>query len=295
MGGGTGVGHLVRRGRSVGRRCAAAGQPPAALAAPLFAAVIPRLTPSLLLGIGGPPGSGKSTLAAALVHLAGQRGVAALALSLDDFYFGRAQRRGLARTVHPLFATRGAPGTHDVDLLLSTLDALPSASPRRPVAVPRFDKGRDTRLPRSRWRQVIQPPRLLVLEGWCLGFSPQPSAALRKAVNVLEREEDGQCGWREAVNRQVEIYAQRVSPRLQALLWLQAPDWTAVRRWRSAAERSLRAAGAPRAMGSDELRRFLWHYQRWVVYAIDHPPARADWTVALDRQRRVLRAVGPDC
>src|SRR5689334_19206036 len=82
----------------------------------------------LLAGISGLQGSGKSTLASVLGVSARTRGVHCEVLSLDDFYFGRRGRLRLARMLHPLFATRGVPGTHDLALLLRTLAALAMAS-----------------------------------------------------------------------------------------------------------------------------------------------------------------------
>jgi D-glycerate 3-kinase len=60
----------------------------------------------------------------------------------------------------PLLRTRGVPGTHEIELLLSVLAALPNASDKLPVTWPRFDKGRDTRMPPSRW------PRVTRRRGW---------------------------------------------------------------------------------------------------------------------------------
>jgi len=102
---------------------------------------------ALVVGLSGLQGSGKSTLATQLVGAAQRRGIDALAVSLDDFYLGRRDRLRLARDVHPLLATRGVPGTHDPDLIEHTLDALVLATRAQPARLPRFDKGRDTRLP----------------------------------------------------------------------------------------------------------------------------------------------------
>lgn len=102
-----------------------------------------------LAGLSGLQGSGKSTLAEQLASVLTHAGIATLALSLDDFYFGRRERARLARDVHPLLATRGVPGTHDLALLDDTLDDLGHASAQHPAWVPRFDKGRDTRMPRA--------------------------------------------------------------------------------------------------------------------------------------------------
>lgn len=79
----------------------------------------------IIIGIHGAQGSGKSTLAECLVQLLiTQHHQTAIALSLDDFYLTHQQRLDLANSVHPLLATRGVPGTHDIELALTTLDKL---------------------------------------------------------------------------------------------------------------------------------------------------------------------------
>jgi D-glycerate 3-kinase len=244
-----------------------------------------------LVGLSGLQGSGKSTLAAQLVARARSRGIVALAMSIDDFYFGRAARLRLARDVHPLLATRGVPGTHDIGLLIRTLDALCEASAETAARVPRFDKGRDTRLPPSGWRHVERRPDLVVLEGWCIGVPPQSAAALRAPVNRLERQEDSDARWRGWINTQL---AQRYVPlwrRLDRLVMLQAPNYEIVTRWRDEQERALRARHAPRAMSPATLRRFLMYYERLSRQALRTLPAIADARVVLDSKRRVRRLV----
>ena len=66
-----------------------------------------------VIGLSGLQGSGKSTLAAQIIAAAKEERIDATAISIDDFYLGRASRKALARTVHPLLKTRGVPGTHD--------------------------------------------------------------------------------------------------------------------------------------------------------------------------------------
>ncbi len=251
-----------------------------------------RATPRpWLIGLSGLQGSGKSTLAAQLVELSTRRGIAALALSIDDFYFGRAARQRLARDVHPLLATRGVPGTHDVDLLFGTLDALRKATPRRPARVPRFDKGLDTRIAPSRWRSVAGKPELVILEGWCIGVPPQDARALVKPVNQLERDEDRDASWRTWVNAQLALRYVPLWRRLDRLIMLQAPAYAIVARWRDEQERALRRRNAPHALSAEALRRFLMHYERLSRQALKALPARADLHVVLDEDRRVRRLV----
>jgi D-glycerate 3-kinase len=242
-----------------------------------------------LVGVSGLQGSGKSTLARQLAEAARERGVAAEVLALDDFYLGRRERAALARAVHPLFATRGVPGTHDVALLDGTLRALASASPKNPARVPRFDKGRDTRVAPSRWRRVTSPPRLILLEGWCVGVPAAPRGESARALNALERTEDADGRWRAHVEAALVSDYSKLWRRLDALILLAAPGFAIVERWRGEPERALRRRGAPRAMSLPALRRFLMHYERLSRRALKTLPKRADVIVELDEQRRVRR------
>ena len=186
----------------------------------------------LCVGVSGLQGSGKSTFSRQLAQCARARGLHCEVLSLDDFYLGRRERLRLARSVHPLFVTRGVPGTHDIDLLLHTLDALARASARRAVRLPRFDKGRDTRVPPSRWRCVSRLPSLILLEGCCVGVQAQSTAALARPLNGLERDEDPLGIWRRYANDALSRHYERAWKRLDRLVLLQAPRFDIVMRWR---------------------------------------------------------------
>lgn len=252
----------------------------------LEAAALPEAFPRpFVLGISGLQGSGKSTLAHRLVQIARARGLHALTLSLDDVYLTRSERLRLARDVHPLFATRGVPGTHDVALLETTLDALANASPQRPVALPRFDKGRDDRAPEADWFRVTATPQLVVLEGWCLGVPPQPEAALTEPVNALERDEDRDARWRRWVNARLAGEYAALWQRIDRLILLASPSFEVVARWRREQEDALRQANAERAMDEPTLQRFIAHYERLSRHALASLPARADIVVELDESR----------
>jgi D-glycerate 3-kinase len=246
-----------------------------------------RARKPLLLGISGLQASGKSTLAKALVERARTHKVPAITLSLDDFYLTRRERQVLAREVHPLLATRGVPGTHDLALLDATLESLSHASSRRPAPVPRFDKAHDTRRPPSRWPRLQHAPRLIVLEGWCLGVAPQSQARLRAPANALERREDADRRWRTWVNDQLRCY-QSLWQRFDSLVVLRAPNWQVIRRWRGEAEAKLRAQHQRRfhTMDTKALERFLQHYERLSRHALATLSARADVLVQLDTRRR---------
>jgi len=234
-------------------------------------------------GISGLQGSGKSTLAAQLAAAAAARGRRTVAVSLDDFYLDAPQRAALAREVHPLLATRGPPGTHDVALACEVLDALRE---RRPVRVPRFDKLSDRRLPVADWPQV-DAADLVVFEGWCLGATAEDASALDAPLNRLERDEDADGRWRRHCSAALARDYPALWRRIDRLLFLQPPGFEVVPEWRWQQEQALRAADpGARGMDRDALARFVQHYERVSRQALRVLPARADVVVELDRARR---------
>ncbi len=251
-----------------------------------YAGRIARSRRPYILGLSGLQGSGKSTLARVMKAQAEARGWATEVLSLDDFYYARSEREALARDVHPLLRSRGVPGTHEIELLLSVLSALPKASEKLPVTHPRFDKGRDTRFSPSRWPRVTRPPKLVIVEGWALGVRPQLQAALIAPINELERLEDPDGSWRHWVNKQLRGY-QPLWRKFDALIVLQAPSWAIVRRWRGEQEQELLARHAPLAMDATAMERFLAHFERLSRHALATLPALADTCVEYDDDRHV--------
>ncbi len=241
---------------------------------------------TLLAGISGAQGTGKSTLAVFLqAVLARAHGWRVAVLSLDDFYLTRAERLLLAERVHPLLATRGVPGTHDVGLLLDCIEDLRQLGPGDEWAVPRFDKSADDRAAPAEWPLIRGPLDLVVLEGWCIGSRPQPDEALTEPVNALEEEEDSDGRWRRYVNGQLNGPYRRLFRLLDVLIVLQAPGLEAVRRWRFEQEEKLRetaSAGAPGLMDQQQLDRFMQHYERLTRANLKMLPELADVVLELD-------------
>ena len=236
-----------------------------------------------LIGLCGAQGSGKSTIAAAAVEHLRSHGMNAVALSLDDFYLSRDARQRLAREVHPLLAVRGPPGTHDVPLAGAVIDQLRA---KGKVALPRFDKTADTRAPRGTWETLASPVDVVLLEGWCVGAVSQGEAALVEPVNALERDEDPQGIWRAYVNNQLDGPYQFLFARLQDLILLQAPSFEVVAGWRAEQEAKLRARTGG-GMSEADIGRFVAHYERLTRWILTEMPARADWVITLDAERKV--------
>lgn len=239
----------------------------------------------LVVGICGAQGSGKSTLCAGVEGALGAAGISTATLSLDDLYLTRAERQDLARKVHPLLATRGVPGTHDVALGIATIEALARGEA---ALLPRFDKGADERAPRELWPQAPARLQVLLFEGWCLGALPQDDAALAMPINPLEADEDAQGTWRRYANAMLGNSYSGLFAHIDLLFMLAAPGWEIVAAWRDEQEEALRKAGAVRAMSKAEVSRFIQFYERLTRWILDEMPQRANLVVRLGPNREVL-------
>ncbi|MDM3869976.1 hypothetical protein QSV34_01270 [Porticoccus sp. W117] len=232
----------------------------------------------LMVGISGGQGAGKSTLS----HFVGQLlsdeyGLSAQVLSLDDFYFSKARRQQLAQEVHPLFTTRGVPGTHDLQCLNDVLAHLQSGNP---VRLAQFDKSDDDLLPERQWQQSVTKPDVILLEGWCMGALPQPQESLVHPVNILEAQQDADARWRHQVNRYLQGSYKELFQRLDTLLYLQVPDITAVRRWRHQQE-------AGKGLSQQQVDEFVQYFERLTDWMQQTLPQRADLVLALSATHQV--------
>lgn len=241
--------------------------------------------PAPVVGVNGAQGSGKSTCSYWLSdHLARNFGLNVAVLSLDDFYLTRAERQTLASTVHPLLATRGVPGTHDVALAMAKIQELRASRTGQQVMLPSFDKAIDDRRPLQQGTCVDGPVDVILFEGWCVGVPAQTPEALKLPINTLEQDEDPQGDWRRYVNDQLAgEYAQWFGM-LDALVLLAVPGWEPVFTWRSQQERET-AASNPNGVGVMDdrtLRRFMEHYERLTRHALTVLPDLADVVLSLD-------------
>lgn len=236
-----------------------------------------------VLGVSGSQGSGKSTLAEAVVAALRERGLSSEVLSIDDLYLSSAARRHMAVEIHPLLATRGVPGTHDVGLGLTVLAALDAGEP---VRLPRFDKASDEPREQTEWPEA-SALRVLVFEGWCVGARAQPDALLVDPVNEFEASEDPDAAWRIFVNTQLGLAYQDLFARIDAQVFLAAPAFDIVKDWRLQQERDITGQGHA-VMDEAGIARFVQFYQRLTAWMIEDMPRRADLTARLDSHRRIL-------
>jgi D-glycerate 3-kinase len=246
----------------------------------------------LVIGINGAQGAGKSTFCR-LLQVVLEQGFSqrVAGLSIDDLYLTHAERKRLAQQIHPLLATRGVPGTHDVALGRKLLQGLSKLKECQSLEIPLFDKAIDDRLRQEEWRQVSGPLDLILFEGWCVGALPQPEEMLIEPLNSLEHEEDSELIWRHYVNRQLQEGYLQLFAELDFLIMLKVPDMESVMNWRSLQEHKLAAVSGRKndhqIMGTAALQRFIMHYERLTRAMLDEMPSRADLVLELNIEHQI--------
>jgi D-glycerate 3-kinase len=165
------------------------------------------------------------------------------------------------------------------------------------VSIPRFDKANDDRRNPSEWDIVTTPSQVVLLEGWCLGATPQSRADLAEPVNTLEREEDPQGCWRGYVNDALTREHLPLYNTVDQWIMLQAPSFDCVFEWRREQEQKLAAILAPaqakRLMSDEEIRRFIQFYERLTRHCLRELPGRVDHLFTLDKHRRITAYRSP--
>jgi len=245
-----------------------------------------------IIGLNGAQGSGKSTL----VHLISDvldidYGLKTAFLSIDDFYKTQKERQKMARETHSLFATRGVPGTHDIDLGLQTIQNLKKAHNKIITVLPRFNKARDDRVPENEWPTFIGKPDIILFEGWCVGSQPQEDHLLTQPVNNLETEKDPDTKWRSTVNNQLKGLYAKLFNNLDFLILLNAPNFECAFKWRQEQEHKLiqklhhKNQDISQTMDDTTLSHFMMFYERLTRHNLETLPARANIIINLNKNR----------
>jgi len=220
------------------------------------------------LAIVGAPGTGKTTLSGYLgVMLQEAFGLRSARFGLDDVYLSRQSRIELGQSVHPLFAIRGAPGTHDIELMLATLRALRAADATTVTALPRFDKWADDVKPPSEWPLFAGKPDLILFDTWLWDVVPPNDEDLSVPMNRREREEDPDGVWRRTAAQALRSKYLSIFDQADEWIEFQAPNWEASIRFREEQEMTqlirVEGAGAFREK-EPSIRAFLELFERWV-------------------------------
>ena len=220
----------------------------------------------LIIGLAGGQGSGKTTISSILTLILKKYfKLNVCKISIDDFYKTRKDRKLLSKIKHDLLMTRGAPGTHDINLLLNFFKKIKSKN-FRSLKTPTFDKAIDDRRSKTLWQKIKTKPDVIIFEGWCVGARAQTSSQLKKPINSLEKVYDQDAKWRYYVNSQLKTKYKTLFKQLDGLLYLKAKNFNLLKEWRLKQERKLwlqtRNKKNLKIMNSGDVIKFMQTYQR---------------------------------
>jgi D-glycerate 3-kinase len=242
----------------------------------------------LMICINGAQGTGKSTLTQFIKVILGALSTkSAAAFSIDDFYLTRSQRQQLAKKIHPLFMTRGVPGTHDIDLMKSVLNNLLNGNNTQ---IPVFNKAIDDRESKDSWQTITEPVDFILFEGWCVLSPPQAAEELVEPINELEKKEDPNTEWRRYANLKLTDYHQQLFSLTDVSVMLQPPDFDHIYQWRTLQEEKLREStqsGSHQLMDADSLKRFIQHYERITRHTLAELPEQVDYLLPVDKHHNI--------
>jgi D-glycerate 3-kinase len=242
------------------------------------------------VGINGSQGSGKSTLSEFLKdYLTETYGLNVVVMSLDDFYFSRIERHMIAADVHPLFKTRGVPGTHNMSQAKTVLHNLKH---HNPATIPRFNKATDDPHPINAWTKVSSAVDVVIFEGWCWGVEPQTLEQLKTPANTFEENEDKNAIWRNHANLQLSLHYLPLYRLMDKWIMLKAPSFEDVYAWRLEQEQKLNTATVNSdnagIMDEQQIQRFIQHYQRLTEHALKTLPKICDHVFELNSARAII-------
>ena len=220
----------------------------------------------LIIGLAGGQGSGKTTISSILTLILKRFfKLNVCKVSIDDFYKTREDRRLLSKTKHDLLMTRGVPGTHDINLLLSFFKNIKSKN-FKTLQIPTFNKAIDDRCSKSLWQKIKIKPDVVIFEGWCVGARAQTVSQLKKPINLLEKIYDQDVKWRSYVNKQLKTKYKSLFKQLDELIYLKAKNFNLLRKWRLKQEKKLwfqkKNKNNLKIMSSSDIIDFMQTYQR---------------------------------
>jgi len=248
---------------------------------------------TLFLGFSGGQGSGKTTVAKILkiilkkffkrkIHVS----------SIDDFYKTLKDRNKMSYTTHPLFKTRGVPGTHDINLVKKFFYFIKKKKFKK-TKLPKFDKSIDDRLKKKYWYNIKERPEVVILEGWCVGAKPQSNSLIKKPINILEKYEDKNLIWRKYVNEKLKREYKKLFAMIDCFIFMKIPNFNMVFKWRLLQEKKLRKKSRfeKKIMPYNKIKRFIMFYQRITLQMIKDLSQSASIVMLLNKNHEIKKVL----
>jgi len=248
---------------------------------------------TLFLGLSGGQGSGKTTIVGIMKIILEKffkRKV--YTISIDDFYKTLKERNQMSRTIHPLFKTRGVPGTHDIKLIKKLFNFIKRRKFKK-FKLPKFDKSIDDRAKRKYWTSVKKRPEIIILEGWCVGAKPQSNFLIKNPINALEKNEDKNLTWRNYVNNKLKNEYQKIFAMIDHFIFLKVPNFNMVLKWRFLQERKLKKKSYlnKKIMSHTQIKRFIMFYERITLQMIKDLDKCASMVILLKKNHQIKKVL----
>ena len=240
-----------------------------------------------VIGLSGGQGSGKSTITSILKYILKKKyNLNTCIFSIDDFYKTKLERKKMSLNTHPLFLTRGVPGTHDTNLIIKTIKKLKKQKFKN-VSIPRFDKSIDDRMIKKKWQKIQNPPQIIIFEGWCVGAKHQKNSQIKKPLNFIERKYDRNFVWRKTVNNALKNRYKKLFNEIDRLIYLKVPSFNYIFKWRWDQEQKMKLTSKnKRTMSKTQVKEFIMYYERITKSMIKNFSKISDLTIYLDDKHR---------
>jgi len=218
------------------------------------------------VGLAGGQGTGKTTISSILkIILTKYFKLKVFKISVDDFYKTRKDRISLSKKIHPMLLIRGAPGTHDINIMLSFFKKIKSKRFKN-LKVPSFNKAADDRFNKKYWYNIKERPDVIIFEGWCVGAKPEKNSSLKRSINLVEKTSDTKLVWRKFVNQQLKSKYKKLYSQLNCLIYLKAKNFNLLQKWRLKQEHKLFLKSSKtskhKIMSKGDVINFMQTYQR---------------------------------
>ena len=231
--------------------------------------------------IAGSQGSGKSSLSKLIkLYLEKFCYKSVVIISMDDFYLSKNQRTQLSKNIHPLFLTRGVPGTHDLELMNKKIKQI--FKKEFPIYLPIFDKVSDSR--KRTYKRVFKAD-VVIFEGWCAGARPVHLNYLHENFNNLEKYKDKNFIWRNSYNKYLNEY-QKLFSQFNFFIYFQFNQWDHVLNWKYKQELELR--DKKKDLGLKKyLREFIQYYEKVSKWMHLKVPKYCNILIKLDAHQKI--------
>ena len=245
-----------------------------------------------ITGLSGGQGAGKSTITGILkLILKKKYGLNLCVFSIDDFYKKKSDRLKMSKRTHPLFITRGVPGTHDIALINKTIKKLKQKK-FRTVLIPKFDKSKDDRFQKNKWQKIAVKPDIIIFEGWCVGTTHQNSTELKKPLNFIEKKYDKNLKWRKIVNNLVKKRYKSLFSQIDKLVYLKVPNFNYIIKWRWLQEQKMKLTSkSKKTMSKIQVKEFIMFYERLTKHMMKNYSKISDLTIFLDKHHRSKKMI----